>query len=84
MYRMDYDFFLTYELTNLPSRQKQTYRYSNLAILEVVRKVGFAFLMCSFLFKSGISTEQQIYSVLGYILFWQAVWYIAMPFDPRT
>ena len=86
LYRMDYDLFLTYELTNIPKRKKKTERYSNLALMEFIRKIGYAFLICSFLFKTpgSISVEQQIYQLLGYIVFWQVLWYIALPFDPKT
>jgi hypothetical protein len=84
MYRMDYDLFQTYELTSLPEREKKIHRYSNLAVLEVIRKIGYAFLLCSYLYRTDASMEVEIYAILGFVLCFQIIWYIAMPFDPKT
>lgn len=84
MYRMDYDLFQTYKLTNLPSREKTINRYSNIILVTILFKIGYAFLMVSFLFRSNIQVNDQIYSILGYICFYLLVWYISFPFDARN
>ncbi len=87
LYRMDYDLFQTYSLTNLPQRQKKIHRYSNIAILDILRKIGYAFLIVSFISNTNTLTLQtlqtQIFSLLGYLVFFQLVWYISMLFDPK-
>ena len=55
LYRMDYDMFQTYELTKLPQKEKKIHRYSNLSMIEYVRKIGYAFLICSYLYKTNTS-----------------------------
>lgn len=83
MYRMDYDLFQTYSLTNLPQSQKKLYRYSNLALVDILRKIGYSCLIVSYLYSSTTNLQTEIYSLLGYILCFQILWYIALPFDPR-
>ena len=82
MYRMDYDLFNTYSLTHLPETQKKIFRYSNLALIDILRKIGYSFLIISYLYSST-TISAEIYSLLGYIVFFQILWYIALPFDPR-
>ena len=45
----DYDLFPTYELLDLPRRQKQLGRYSNLRIVAVVMKVAYSFLIVGYI-----------------------------------
>lgn len=52
MYRMDYDLFQTYTLTNLPKHEKKIHRYSNLGMIDLIKKIGYAFLIVSYLYSS--------------------------------
>jgi hypothetical protein len=51
MYRMDYDLFQTFSLTNLPKHEKKIHRYSNLAMIDLIKKIGYAFLIVSYLYS---------------------------------
>lgn len=55
LYRFDYDEFQTYSLTNLPGREKKIFRFSNLGLIETIKKIGYAFLVVSFLYKSNVT-----------------------------
>ena len=55
LYRMDYDLFRTYDLTHLPTKEKKIYRYSNVGLIDTVKKVGFAFLVVAWLGRSGVT-----------------------------
>ena len=57
LHRMDYDLFQTYELTQLPKKEKKMRRYSNLAVVDIIRKIGYAFLVCSYLYKTSVTLE---------------------------
>lgn len=50
---MDYDLYQTYELTTLPEREKKIYRYSNLRLIEVFKKVAYAFLVVNSLYTQN-------------------------------
>jgi hypothetical protein len=41
-------------------------------------------LLCSYLYRTDASMEVEIYAILGFVLCFQIIWYIAMPFDPKT
>lgn len=53
LYRMDYDLFQTFSLTNLPEHEKKIHRYSNLVMIDLLKKIGYAFLIASYLYKSN-------------------------------
>ena len=57
LFRMDYDLFQTYSLTNLPTSQKMTQRYSNLIFINIFKKIGFAVLIVSNLTSTSLSTS---------------------------
>ena len=59
-------------------------RYSNLVVIEIIRKIGYAFLICSYLYKTNVNLDIEIYYLLTYIIFFELLWYVAMPFDPCT
>ncbi len=50
MLALDYDLFQSYELTNLPQQEKKIYRYSNLRVMDVFKKVAYAFLIANSLY----------------------------------
>lgn len=54
---MDYDTFPTYSLLDLPKSSKQIKKYSNLRLLDMVKKIGFSFLIVGSLANSNISTQ---------------------------
>ncbi len=58
LYRMDYDLFNTYSLTGLPRKEKKTHRYSNLALIDTAKKIGYSFLIISFLFKKNVTLNE--------------------------
>lgn len=82
---LDYDLFPTYQLTALPEREKKINRYSNVRIIEIFKKVAFAFLMVSFLYdKDYADLQHQIFSVIGFLLFFDLLWYVSMPYDTKS
>ena len=84
MYRMDYDLFQTYKLTNLPYKEKTIHRYSNIIIINILYKVGYALLMASYLFRGNTEANDQIYSIIGLLLFYWLIWYISLPLDAQN
>jgi hypothetical protein len=81
---MDYDLFETYSLPNLPTREKRTIRYSNLIPICILLKIGYATLVAQRLYEPTGTANDGIYTLLGYILFSQMVWYVALPFDQKS
>ena len=69
---LDYDHFPTYSLLDLPKSSKQIKKYSNLRIVDMIKKIGFSFLMVGFLSSSrfaAYSTADQLYQIAAYIAF---------------
>ena len=53
----DYDKFPTYDLLDLPKISNQIKRYSNIRILDMIKKIGYAFLIVSYLSSSAYSNS---------------------------
>jgi hypothetical protein len=45
----DYDLFPTYELLDLPNSAKQIKKYSNIRIIDMIKKIGYAFLIVNYI-----------------------------------
>lgn len=84
MLALDYDLFQTYELTSLPEREKRIHRYSNLRLIDVCKKVAFAFLMVNSLYSVKETVAGQVFSILGFLIFFDVVWYVGLPYDTKT
>ena len=66
----DYDLFPTYNLTDIPSSSKQISKYSNIRLIDMIKKIAYAFLIVSFLNSSvDMSALDQVYSIFGFLLF---------------
>lgn len=81
---LDYDLFQTYELTTLPEKEKKIYRYSNLRLIEVFKKVAFPFLIVNSLFIPNETLNGEVFSILGFVMFFNIIWYVALPYDLKT
>lgn len=53
LYSPDYDLFPSYELLDLPKSAKQIKKYSNIRLLDMIKKVAYAFLIVSYLSTSA-------------------------------
>ncbi len=49
---MDYDIFPTYDLLDLPKTVNQIKRYGNLRIVDMIKKIAYAFLIVSYISSS--------------------------------
>jgi hypothetical protein len=52
LFSLDYDLFPTYELTNLPNKAKKVNRYSNIRMIDIVKKSAYSFIIVSFLYDT--------------------------------
>lgn len=55
LFSLDYDLFPTYELTNLPVQVKKINKYSNIRIIDFLKKMAYSFIIVSFLYDSTAS-----------------------------
>jgi hypothetical protein len=49
----------------------------------ILYKIGYGVLMASKLYENVAAIEDQIFIILGYILFGQIMWYAALTFDHK-
>ena len=84
MLALDYDLFQTYELTNLPQQEKKIYRYSNLRVMDVFKKVAYSFLIVNSLYTPSETLMGQVFSILGFLIFFDILWYVGLPYDLKT
>lgn len=83
LFNMDYYLFQTYSLTSLPQKQLLTNRYSNLRILESLKKIVYGAYMGCYLSGSSPDFTEQTLQVLSLVLFFEVMWWVWLPFDPR-
>ena len=53
-------------------------------IVNILYKVGYALLIASYLFRGSTQANDQIYSIIGLLLFYWLIWYISLPFDAKN
>ena len=64
--------FPTYSLLDLPKSSKQIKKYSNLRIWDMVKKIGYSFLVVGYLTAnqfSDASVSDQCLQLAAYIIF---------------
>jgi hypothetical protein len=80
----DYNLFPTYELLAMPNKTNPLRRLSNLRLLDMIKKVGFAFLVMAFLSNrsySSFGSQDEVLQIAGYLVFFEIVWLVVMPYS---
>lgn len=57
LFSADYDKFPTYDLLELPKSANQIKKYSNIRIIDMVKKIAYAFLIVNYLSSSNYSAS---------------------------
>lgn len=86
LFSADYDLFPTYSLLDLPAKSKQIKRYSNIRILDMIKKVAFAFLIVGYLSNpvySSFNSNDEMFQIIAFLAFFEIVWLIIMPYNIR-
>jgi len=52
------------------------------AIIELIKKIGFSAIMAYNLFITTTLEEEMLF-IIGYLLLFMLLWYVALPFDQR-
>lgn len=72
LFSCDYDLFPTYNLLNIPKFSKQIKKYSNLRIIDMVRKISYSFLIVAYLADPAYSSStylDEVYQIAAFLLF---------------
>ena len=78
--------FPTYNLLDLPKKSKQIKRYSNIRIIDMVKKVAYAFLIMGYLSNptySSFNKNDEMFQIIAFLAFFEFVWLIIMPYNIR-
>ena len=79
---VDYDMFPTYNLTEIPTTSKQIHKYSNLRVIDMIKKVIYSFLIVNFLTSTtSYAFLDEIYQIFAFIVFFELIWIVVFPFD---
>jgi hypothetical protein len=57
---------------DLPKTAKQIKKYSNIHIIDMIKKIGYAFLMVSHLSSAAYqdyTVDDQIFQIISYLIF---------------
>ena len=70
----------------MPQFSNQLKKYSNLRIIDMVKKIAYSFLIVAYLTDPAYSTASyldEVYQILAFIFFFEVLWYLVLPFDMK-